>query len=129
MSPALKPPPHGAAPAPCQPPERAEALVVGQVKGTARWWKRIRPHSTSPNAVTASVIPALTLKRRLSSARPLPHPEEEQVAQATSPPGHSRLPSPLVNWSAQTCQFIEPEVSKTSRMRALTTLAVKSDSS
>src|SRR5687768_16201375 len=94
MSPALNPPPHGAAPAPCHPPERAEALRVGQAKETACWWKRIRPHSTSPNAVIASLTPAFTLKRRLSSARPLPQPDDEQVAQATSLPGHSTLPSP-----------------------------------
>src|SRR5688500_11763355 len=101
MSPALKPPPQGARPAPCQPPERCEAFVVGQRNETGRWWNRIRPHSTSPNAVIASVTPALTLKRRLSSASPLPQPAELHVAQATSPPPHSIEPSPPVKLSAQ----------------------------
>jgi hypothetical protein len=118
-SPAAKPPLQGAEPPPCQPPDDRPALGPGQPNPVARWWKRISPYSTSPNAAMASEIPALTLKSRLSSATLLPQLAALQSTQATSPPRHSSLPSPPVKTSAQVFQFIEPELSKTTSNRGL----------
>ncbi len=114
----MKPPPQGAAPAPCQPPLWFEAFVLGQEKFIARWWKRIRPNSTSPKAATTELRPAFALARRLSLGSPSPQPLAEQVLQATSSPGHSSEPSPSVKVSSQVFQFIEPELSKTTSSRA-----------
>src|SRR5689334_13118839 len=102
-SPALKPPLHGVMPPPCHAPDLPPSAAVGQAKSVSRWWNRMRPQSTSPNALTTLVRPALILKRRLSSAWPLPLvglTDTGQVPTVTSEPGHSTEPSPPVNPSS-----------------------------
>src|SRR5688572_28865448 len=62
--------------------------------------------------------PARAREMRESSPRPFPQPLALQTEHDTSLPMHATEPSPPVKAPPQTSPFIEPDVSKTRRMRA-----------